>query len=374
MMTTEIATHFTHSTPTTASVSPTLNNARKLSASTDADGPQEIRQSTPEGVEVKKNVYGHGVFATSFFPKGSVVYVGRQLVIPNEYAEFQLVIENTGQIFLLNTDTHSVQFSESSRWLYLFDSFMNHSCDPTTISHQTPEQKVNNQYSTIALRDIHPGDEITCDYNLFEYDCEGKVIETCLCGSPACIGRIAGFKYISSEEQKRRIQLVDQEVLLEMANDADNKFIYISDLRCPTSQCEIVELGEDDGHKLIASKSFKEGEIVFRNESLLFPSDRHIVIEVIGGKRIWLDNLVHTVNKGDGIREFYFFDSFQNHSCDPNTHMIYVSDNVYDLIASRDIEAGGELTSDYESFDEGFDGTSFHCQCGSIKCRTIVKA
>jgi hypothetical protein len=270
---------------------------------------------------------------------------------------------------------------------------MNHSCEPTTISRQTTEQRQNNQYTTIALKDIGPGDEITCDYNLFEYDCAGKVIEQCLCGSIDCINRIAGFKYLSERQQKKRIQLVDHEVLLEMANDVENHFHYFPDLHCPIEKVKIVEDETAENHsaknniddtedeqeeevelnyKLIATRSFRKGEVIVRNESFLFPGDEHIVIEVLG-KRMWFDNLIHTVNKGHGLREFYYFDSFQNHSCDPNTYMVYISETVYDLIANQDIEEGKELTSDYETFDPGYDGTIFHCQCGSANCRKIIK-
>jgi len=349
--------------------------SRKLSISTDG-GPQEIHQTIPQGVEVKQAQYGNGVFATRFFSAGSVVYTGTQMVIPNEYAEFRLVINNTGNSYCLNTETHSVQFSVSERWLYLFDSFMNHSCNPTTISRQSLSQKQTNQYQTVALRDIHPGDEITCDYNLFEYDCHGKVIDRCLCGSPICIGRIAGYKFLDPEEQKRRIQLVDTEVLASMHADSTNKFYYIEDLKCPSERVRIEEVvsDKDDPHmRMVANRDYGKGEAIFQNESLIFPQDCAIVVEMFGSRK-WLDNLVHTVNKGDGLREFYYFDSFQNHSCDPNSYMVYRDDNYYELVASKDIKKGDEITSDYESFDDGLDCTSFTCACGSNKCRGIIKA
>lgn len=346
------------------------HTAPKLSASSEGN-LQEIFQSLPEGIEIRKAPYGHGLYATKFFPKGSTLYIGTQLVIPSEYAEFKLVLNDL--TFLLNTETHAVQFSESSRWLYLFDSFMNHSCDPTTISEQSSEQKaLNEEYQTIALKDIHPGDEITSDYNLFEYDCRDKGIEQCLCGSPDCIGRIAGFRYLSTQEQQRRISLVEHEVLMEMNNDPENKFHYITDLKFPIDRV-VLELVGKESFKLLAAKPFTKGEIVYHNESLMFSKDASIVLQ-LGKSRKWLDNLVYTVNRGNDQREFYYFDSFQNHSCDPNTEMRYHADNVYDLIATRNVAIGEELTSDYESFDIGLDGTSFTCECGSAICRGIVKA
>ena len=350
-------------------------NVRKSSGSTDDGGPEVIHQSIPVGLQVKGTSYGFGVFATRFFPQGSTVYMGQQLVIPNRYCEFRLVIDfPTKSEYLLNTDTHSVQFSETKRWLYLFDSFMNHSCEPTTISRQTAELRAANRYETVAVRDIHPGDQITCDYNLFEYDCHGKVIEECLCGSSKCIGRVAGFRYLATPEQQARIQLVDAEVLESMSLDPSNRFYYIPDLHCPLDRVSIdLCFGEVDSYRMVAVRDYNEGDVIYSNKSLIFPEDSAIVIEV-NGKRKWLDNLIHTVNKGQGKREFYYFDSFQNHSCDANSGMVYHSEDEYDLIALKSVKKGDELTSDYEAFDAGLDGTSFHCKCGSEKCRGLVRA
>lgn len=357
-------------------VVPACFDERKWSVSTIDGDIQEIHQYIPEGIEVRKAFYGFGLYATKSFKKGSVIYLGQQIIIPNMYKEFRLVLDNQpGVEFILDTDTHSAQFSDTKRWLYLFDSFMNHSCDPTTIFQQSTEQRAQNIYQTIALKDIVPDDEITCDYNLYEYDCHGKVIEQCMCSSSKCIGRIAGFRYLSVKEQKVLLALVEPEVLQAMSVEPTNKFFFIPDLRCPTDRVSI-ELcfpTAVDLYKIVATRGFAKGEIVYSNESLLFPEDCVIVIEV-NGKRKWLENLVHTVNKGEGKREFYFFDSFQNHSCDPNTKMIYHTENHYDMVALRDIEQGDELTSDYETFDVGLDGTWFHCHCGTKACRGIVTA
>ena len=57
----------------------------------------------------------------------------------------------------------------------------------------------------------------------------------------------------------------------------------------------------------------------------------------------------------------------QNHSCEPNTH--YQGLNV---IASRNIHPGEELTLDYAEFlDEHM--LPFHCNCGTPSCRKIIK-
>jgi hypothetical protein len=360
-----------------ARVDADVGDARKLSTSTDSDEKlHEIHQSVPVGLKVRQARYGFGIFATQFFPKGSVVYVGKQLIIPDEFAEFRLILDNQQPSeFKLDTETHSVQFTESQRWLYLFDSFMNHSCDPTTISRQNAELKRHNQYETVALKDVHPGDEITCDYNLFEYDCEGKVIEKCLCGFPNCVGRVAGFRYLSIDEQRKRIKLVDDEVFAAMTADRSNNFQFISDLRCPIDRVRIdtPDPSKPDFHRIVATRDFQVDEIVYRIDPLIFPEGTSIVIE-LNGHRKWIDNLVHTVSLGDGTRWFSYFDSFQNHSCDPSTKQVYLNETVFEMVALRPVKAGEELTCNYESFDQGFDGTSFQCQCGSANCRKTIMA
>jgi len=54
--------------------------------------------------------------------------------------------------------------------------------------------------------------------------------------------------------------------------------------------------------------------------------------------------------------------------------MRYTSKTKYDVIASRVIKTGDELTTDYELIDPGIDGTSFLCTCGAPDCRRVIHA
>jgi uncharacterized protein len=51
---------------------------------------------------------------------------------------------------------------------------------------------------------------------------------------------------------------------------------------------------------------------------------------------------------------------FVNHSCEPNTHVVGMSD-----VASQDIQVGEEITSDYMDLET----EEFECHCGSLHCR-----
>ncbi len=57
---------------------------------------------------------------------------------------------------------------------------------------------------------------------------------------------------------------------------------------------------------------------------------------------------------------------YVNHSCDSNTH----AENFCD-IAKRDIRKGEEITADYS--EESVPNLNMRCNCGSRKCRRIIK-
>lgn len=55
---------------------------------------------------------------------------------------------------------------------------------------------------------------------------------------------------------------------------------------------------------------------------------------------------------------------YMNHSCGPNTHVVGNCD-----VASRTIEPGEEITSDYMDLET----ENFVCKCGSPNCRSTKK-
>lgn len=58
-----------------------------------------------------------------------------------------------------------------------------------------------------------------------------------------------------------------------------------------------------------------------------------------------------------------------NHSCDPNTYELFEDDSSY-IVARRDIQAGEEITVDYNINISV--GTSWPCRCRSTRCRGEV--
>jgi len=70
--------------------------------------------------------------------------------------------------------------------------FLNHSCDPNAAVRER---------QLIAVRPIHPGEDLTFNYNTTEYDMASPF--ACHCGSLFCAGQIRGFKYLDRQERER---------------------------------------------------------------------------------------------------------------------------------------------------------------------------
>ncbi len=102
-------------------------------------------------------------------------------------------------------------------------------------------------------------------------------------------------------------------------------------------------------YRLIAQRDFIAGEILYSNESLTIPANYSIIIEVNGKRHWWIDDMTYMVDRGDGKKEFFYFDSFLQHSCNPNTLKVYHTKNVYDVIAIKDIRKGEEITSSLDN-------------------------
>ncbi len=62
---------------------------------------------------------------------------------------------------------------------------------------------------------------------------------------------------------------------------------------------------------------------------------------------------------------------FMNHSCEPNTHDRWDTENLAEFRATKNISKGEELTYDYNK--EQYDYRSpFECQCGNESCRGMI--
>ncbi len=89
--------------------------------------------------------------------------------------------------------------------------FLNHSCEPNA--------RIDGR-ELVALRAIAPWEEVTFDYATTEYDMAEPF--TCGCGTPSCIGRVRGYRWLT-EARRRAIPVhVAPHVLKHHAQRARN--------------------------------------------------------------------------------------------------------------------------------------------------------
>jgi uncharacterized protein len=99
---------------------------------------------------------GCGVFATAFIPKGTIVYVKDFMelsITPSQYEKLPHVLQEKVEkySYIENQGNRIVSWDHGK--------YVNHCCDCNTIS--------TGYGFEIAIRDIHPGEEITDEYGLF---------------------------------------------------------------------------------------------------------------------------------------------------------------------------------------------------------------
>ena len=174
----------------------------------------------PDQIELKPTKNGYmGIFAKYDFPKGTDIYshIFRQV---SEDAKI-ILITPLGDV-PIDIKAHTVRRADGLRDYFGYDSFMNHSCDPSTISVAYDGDAEINKYYTQAAQDLKAGDEITCNYLLFDWDCDGHAFD-CLCGVAECFGHISGFAGLPFEAQLRFAEHVDDPTFARFVAEAGER-------------------------------------------------------------------------------------------------------------------------------------------------------
>ena len=116
---------------------------------------------------------------------GSVIFtlVGRETRVATRYS-----IQVGPEMHLDSDDLPTDEGRVWDRyWMYL-----NHSCEPSAWIRGL---------SVIALRDIAVGEGVTFDYNATEHSMAEPF--DCHCGTPSCVGRVAGYAQLLPEGRAR---------------------------------------------------------------------------------------------------------------------------------------------------------------------------
>jgi hypothetical protein len=134
-----------------------------------------------KGVQLKEtDGKGEGIFATKLFQPSETVLTG--------------VIAKT----VNRNHSHASQIGENE--FVVHDgliSKVNHSCEPNC------GIRLNNTgaHDFIAIKKIHPNDEITFDYAMRNYSID-YFPDKCICGSEKCRIRVTGWKDLTDSKKK----------------------------------------------------------------------------------------------------------------------------------------------------------------------------
>jgi hypothetical protein len=143
---------------------------------------------------------GSGVFATKLIPRGTITWTQCALdrVLTTEEARA------LGPSYQPILERYAYQNARGDHVLcWDLGRFMNHSCRPAVLS---PGFDVD-----VAIRDVLPGEELTCDYALLNLDDEMD----CSCGAPGCRQRIR------LDDPSRLLAGWDEQVRLAFASVGD---------------------------------------------------------------------------------------------------------------------------------------------------------
>lgn len=114
---------------------------------------------------------GYGVFATSFIPEGTIVYVKDSLELEVSPTDYLLHTPDVRAVI----DKYSYVDPHGNRVMsWDFAKYVNHCCNCNTMS--------TGYGFEIAIRDIQAGEQITDEYGLFNLEAEMEVA----CGQHNC--------------------------------------------------------------------------------------------------------------------------------------------------------------------------------------------
>lgn len=118
---------------------------------------------------------GHGVVATQAIPKGTIIWTQCEFDIvltPEQLSALSEPYRNIASTYaFVDVQGNTVLCWDNGR-------FVNHNCNPAMLS--------LGAHIDICVRDLQPGDELTCDYGILNY---GQELH-CYCGRADCRGSI----------------------------------------------------------------------------------------------------------------------------------------------------------------------------------------
>lgn len=147
---------------------------------------ESVKSYVSPKIEIgESDIHGFGMFAQSEIKKGEIVYVKgghivkREDLFTSRYINSYLPISDG--LFI------GAKSEDEEETIKLYN---NHSCEPNC--------GLRGEITFVAMRDIKPGEEVTCDYAMI--DNEDYEFE-CYCKTPSCRKKISGYDWMIKELQ-----------------------------------------------------------------------------------------------------------------------------------------------------------------------------
>ena len=118
---------------------------------------------------------GYGVVATRFIPRGTLTWI-------LDTFDYVFTLEQVRAMDPTSQDivAHYAYINAAGNFILCWDlgRYINHSCHPTSLG--------IGENVEVAVRDIHPGEQLTSDYGMLNVTADLH----CQCGASTCRGRI----------------------------------------------------------------------------------------------------------------------------------------------------------------------------------------
>ena len=164
-----------------------------------------------EGVELRSSTVGLGrnstvglgLYATRRFLPGDVILSTELLTVKGPVGDLVARSIVDGQLTTVTVTTEHMVVFEDGRWVDVPGCFTNHSCAPNmkSVFLESSGSGKPDSRNDVALVEILPGDQITCDYTRFEWG-DGFGFE-CQCNAAGCYGIVDGFGGLPANIQQQ---------------------------------------------------------------------------------------------------------------------------------------------------------------------------
>jgi uncharacterized protein len=255
--------------------------------------------------------------------------VGRGLVAAENLEEGAIVERMDGRIVpyskIPESEIRNAFEIEDDRWVVPVSDarHINHSCDANCY--------ISSKLDVTTARKVAKGEELTLMYNevtIETYMRKGSVLPKwderrnfdCICGAPKCLG------------------LIDRYVVLVPTN--------------PNSRGLQMGVVEKHGRGMFASRKFLKGELIERAPVVAIDEKKW----PNAAKTILSDYAFDWGEKDEHAAIALGYISIYNHSYSPNAQLEQMLDELMmEIIAIKDIEAGAEITINYNGDPENRD-------------------